>query len=155
MPTKLKNSRTALDADRYVNFAAGLELVGLGLKSASCQLDRIGYVRFRQNAKKLFRTLDGDAKITDLGERHFDAEVKFTLMLRPGPRAAADKSLSVEYAFEAHFHIQPGTADRALVERFVQSELPIILLPYARQFISTITAQMAIPPIVIPLYGLS
>ena len=37
------------------------------------------------------------------------------------------------------------------MERFVDSEFRLILVPYARQFVSSTTAQMGIPPLVIPL----
>lgn len=61
--------------------------------------------------------------------------------------------LAVDLLFEAHLHIDVPM-EKALAERFTQTDFRLIVLPYARYAISNVTAQMSIPPIVIPLLAL-
>lgn len=62
----------------------------------------------------------------------------------------ADAVVRVTGRFEAHFHvIVPFSRDDA--ERFTQHNAWLILWPYFREFVSSVTARMAIPPELLPL----
>lgn len=87
-------------------------------------------------------------KSTQLGSNFFEASGAFVVKLQESDDS--DPVLHVECEFEAHLH-GPEPISKASVERFVDSEFRLILIPYARQFVSATTAQMSIPPLVIPL----
>ncbi len=151
MATKKKKLLSAPNTIKYETFLDSLELIAIGIKACSCNLDRLGYMQFRQNTKRPVRILEEEAKVTSLKDNHFDAEIRFSIRLASESQATPDASLSVECIFEAHFHTGADPADRAHVEKFAQSELRFLLLPYARHFVTDMTARMAIGPIVLPI----
>ena len=87
-------------------------------------------------------------KSTQIGLDFFDASGAFIVSIQESEQTRP--VLHVECEFEAHLH-GPEPISKASVERFVDSEFGLILVPYARQFVSATTAQMSIPPLVIPL----
>ena len=92
-------------------------------------------------------------RLLSLKDNHFDGEVRFRLRLASDEQSDVEPSLVVECAYEAHFHFHPASdqVDRDYVQRFVQSELPFVLLPYARHFVSDMTSRMQIGTIILPL----
>jgi hypothetical protein len=86
--------------------------------------------------------------LTHLGEKTFDAEGHFELAITESEEKAP--AVRMDCVFETHFHSKnPIRPDDA--ERFVGSELKLILVPHARQFFFALSGQMAIPPVVVPL----
>jgi hypothetical protein len=61
------------------------------------------------------------------------------------------EALRVKATFEGHFH-GASPIQREHAERFVSSELRVVVWPYFRQFISDTTARMSVRPIFIPVY---
>jgi preprotein translocase subunit SecB len=87
-------------------------------------------------------------KSTQVGTNFFEASGAFVVSVQESE--VSRPVLHVECEFEAHLH-GPEPISKASVERFVDSEFALILVPYARQFVSATTAQMSVPPLVIPL----
>jgi hypothetical protein len=146
-PQKAINSLQQSD-DRYEEFLRGVELVSVGLRDCSAHLDRAGLSRLWSSEKRPPRTFSDTYHVTELGSNFFEAAGLFVVKVQESP--SADPVLSVECEFEAHLHgVEP--ISKAFVDRFVKSEFRLILVPYARQFVSSITAGMSIPPLIIPL----
>ncbi len=85
-------------------------------------------------------------KPTEIGEGFFEAEGRFEITIADGERQA----LKIECTFEVHMHAQKPVIPE-MAKRFSESDLRFVLLPYARFFVSNMTGQMQIPPIVLPL----
>jgi preprotein translocase subunit SecB len=156
MATKTKKLKTrankpALATEGYESFLDSLIMIAVGIKSCSCALDRTAYGLFKANCKRPLRTLGVLPSLTYIKDNHFDGEVRFVLRHSRDEQSEPEKSLTIEFVFEAHFHTQTPEANKAFAKRFVESELPVILLPYARHFVSDITARMQIGTIVLPL----
>jgi hypothetical protein len=128
----------------YGEFVQGLDLVGLALKSCRCDLDRSAYFGLPENLTSFTHKY----RLTLFTETTFDAEGNFELSVSESEDIAPP--LRMECVFEVHFH---GKAPlrREDVERFIGSELKLVLVPHARQFFFSLTGQMAIPPSVLPL----
>lgn len=133
---------------KYEQFLRGLRLISIGLKSCSASLDRTGLFRLMDKKDDPIRIFRHSYGITQLGSDFFEASGAFVVKVRESEQS--DPVLNVECEFVAHLH-GPEPISKASVERFVDSEFRLILIPYARQFVSTTTAQMSIPPLVIPL----
>jgi hypothetical protein len=147
MPTT--TSKKSIQNDKaYESFIEGLQLIDLALKSSTSTLDRDAFFDILGKRKTVIRAFRDDYKITEVGKKYFEAEGRFTLSVSETAESAA--VLKMEFVFEIHMH---GAAPiwKEGAERFVQSELRLVLVPYARQFVASMTSQMGIPPVVIPL----
>ena len=127
-------------------------MVGVGLKDCSASLERGALLSlYPKDSKKVSKAVRGirqDYKVVNVSTNYFDVEGTVTLMV--GASSSDSPALVVECTYEAHIHAKPPFT-RVQAERFSQSELRLLLVPYARQFISGVTSQMSIPPVVIPL----
>ena len=145
MPTKKKQRPLSTHTDEsYESFVRGLEIFALGLTSCSCQLDRKAYFEL----KKSIRVLNAQYRVIFIAKTYFDVEGSFSIAIAESPKA--ETIVSAKCVFDAHIHGDaPILPEHA--ERFANSELRLILMPYARQFFTGITGQMSIPPVVLPL----
>jgi len=100
-----------------------------------------------QKEKGLTQEYVTEYKVADHTKKHFDCEGKFVVIVT---NAKNQSLLTVQAVFTVHMHSKQE-ADHKFVERFSQSELKLILAPYARNFVTDITARMSVPPVVIPL----
>jgi hypothetical protein len=132
----------------YGKFLEELELIGLGLKSCSTMLDRRGYWAAHKKGSKAVREFTQRYRLTHFEKDFLEAEGHFALTVSEGKAKAV--ALKLECVFDVHMHLGPS-ARKDLAERFTLSELRLVLVPYARLFVSSMTAQMQIPPIIIPL----
>ena len=71
--------------------------------------------------------------------------VRATLEPPPGQRLFQQLSAAVEGAFSVR-----GALDRERLEGFATTQAPVLLLPYLRQVISTLTAQSRVGSVIIP-----
>ena len=129
----------------YTVFLAKLKLVGLGLKSSEAYLDRQKFWKLADKGKQSTQRVSETYTVTEVGERYFEAEGRFDVTLGSGEATG----LRLSCTFEVHMHAT--TITKAMAERFAESDLRFVLLPYARHFISDMTGEMAIPPLVLPL----
>lgn len=137
-----------VDDKNYEQFLRGLRLISVGLKGCSATLERESLYRLLDSNDGPLRTFDDSYKATKIGSSFFEGSGAFTVHVKES--ANSKPVVVVECEFEAHLHgAEP--ISKACVERFVDSEFRLILIPFARQFISATTAQMSIPPLVIPL----
>jgi Preprotein translocase subunit SecB len=132
----------------YEQFLGGLSLISVGLKSCSATLDREDLFKLLDGKEVPMRTFNDSYKITQIGANVFEASGAFRAHVQESPQSKP--VVVVECEFEAHLH-GADPISKACVERFVNSEFRLILIPFARQFVSATTAQMSIPPLVIPL----
>jgi antitoxin HicB len=133
---------------QYEEFLRGLELISVGLRGCSAHLDRAELYRLFSSERKPSRAFKDSYKVTELGTNFFEAAGLFVVKVQES--SSAPPVLSIECEFEAHFHVVEPIS-RAFVKRFVDSEFQLVLVPYARQFVSSVTAGMSIPPLIIPL----
>jgi hypothetical protein len=133
---------------KYEQFLRGLHIVSIGLKSCHATLDRDGLFTLMDGKDGPMRVFKDTYKTTRVGSNFFEASGAFIVTVQESQ--TSQPVLSVECEFEAHLHGLEPIA-KANVDRFVSTEFRLILVPFARQFVSSTTAQMSIPPLVIPL----
>lgn len=128
----------------YDAFVQGLELVGLGLKSCRADLDRGSLFAL----EKPIKTFNHKYRVTEFSDKTFDAEGSFEVAMAESEEKVP--AAKIECVFEVHFHGE-SPVYKEHVERFVGSELRLVLVPLARQFFFSLSGQMGIPPVVVPL----
>ncbi len=136
------------DNSKYEQFLGGLRLISIGLKSCSASLDRQALFKLLDDKNGPMRIFRDSYKTTHLGTNFFEASGAFVVRVQESPESRP--AVLVECEFEAHLH-GPEPISKESVERFVDSDFRLLLVPYARQFVSATTAQMSIPPLMIPL----
>ena len=123
----------------------GLELFVVALDASTCHIQRGAFFEALQK-KKLVRNIDTAFSVAEVEAKHFDGIGRFDLTIS---NLESDPFVSISCTFEAHVHAS-SAFPQEFAERFAQSELRLVLTPYARNFISDLTARMAIPPVTIP-----
>jgi hypothetical protein len=146
MSTSSKKTTTQQDSIDYLKFLSEVKLIGLGLKSSLTFLDRKIFFDLVDRERKPERRFSEEYKPTAVGEEFFEAEGSYEITVGDGDEVG----LRIKCSFEVHMH-GPAPIDPKLAERFASSDLRFVLSPFARQFVANATAQMQIPPILIPL----
>ena len=154
MPTKKKSIRSGPPSvplvpgddqeKEYEAFVQGLRVIGIALASCVCNLDREAYYELKDQAN----SFSHEYELTEAGKDYFDATGRFSVTVAES--TGRTPALSVKCIFQTHFHGQEPIL-RQHAERFTNSELKLILVPYARQFVTSITSQMSIGPVILPL----
>jgi Preprotein translocase subunit SecB len=149
MSTRKAISTLPENDHKYEKFLEGLTLVNVGMKACSAFLDRDSfYELFSEKKGGPTRAFKDTYKITKLGNNFFEAVGHFVVTVTE--ELNGKPTLSVECEFEAHIH-GPAPIPKPFAERFVKSEFQLILVPYARQLVASLTAQMSVPPLILPL----
>jgi hypothetical protein len=150
----LPTDKPTKPAPKYEEFIKGVRLINLGMEHCFSMLERRRYMDIKHEDRT--PTLAATYKLQGLGKDFFDAIAAFKLSVdKPVDAENGDSDeelapLVIECTFEAHFHFK-GPKSKALTEKFVDSELRLIMWPYFRQFVTDTTGRMTIAPLVVPL----
>jgi hypothetical protein len=149
MPAKKKPEplATLIEGDTekaYEAFVQNLEVFTIGLVSCECKIDRKAFFDIKQR----IQSFSHEYELTKHGADYFDATGRFSV----GVTDAKDSPpvLTVQCSFQAHIHGK-GPISKQHAERFANSELKLVMVPFARQFVANISNQMAVPPVILPL----
>jgi hypothetical protein len=146
---KRKNTQVSRPGNSgYEEFLKSVRPIALGLLESSCKLDRSAYGRLMSQKNKAGRLISTEYKVTSAENGYFDATGRFSLAVAENPRATP--VLVIECLYETHFHCK-APVQKEMVERFVVSELRLVLWPYFRELVFGLSGKMSIPPITIPL----
>ena len=136
--------------EQYKDFLRSLDLITVGLKSCSASIDRASYFapRGRKGKRKAVNRFEADYKLNLTTDQYFEAQGEFKLTVSDLAKSPA--ALHIDFALEVHVHAKPPI-QKEFAQRFTEAGLGTVLMPYARSFVTEITARMYIPPIVVPL----
>lgn len=131
----------------YKSFLESLNLYSLALVRSLVRANRREYLRAEETS--LQATLA--CKPTRIAREHFDLLATLRLkMSLPGDRRTLVRIVAT---YELHFHsTDPVRQD--FVHRLSESEVRFIIWPFFREFVSSTSSRMHIPPIVLPVSGL-
>lgn len=146
--TKKSNASEKLAKGAYEKFVRSVRLIGLGLRSCQCSLDRTNYFAVTNEKDAALTRINSEYRVTSSGTGHFDAEGVCSVVIEH--KRKKTEVLSVSCSFQAHFHAK-FDSDSGFPARFANSELRLILNPYFREFVSNITTRMAVRSILLPL----
>lgn len=133
--------------EEYIEFVKGLQLIGMGLDSASTTVDRstLSNQAAGQNTPLDFHA---DFEVVESVDERLRTEGRFRLSINED---GSNKELvNISCTFSAMFRtVKRPTAE--MCERFANTESKLVFWPYLRHFISDISYRMSITPILLPL----
>jgi preprotein translocase subunit SecB len=135
--------------DKYLSFLKSISLQGIGLDSASVNIDRIELTAANEAKQAAELTLDANFQILASTDTMLVAGANFKLS-----QAHTDNPekvlMQIECSFSALFALhEPATAEAT--ERFANAEAKLVFWPYLRHFVSDVSYRMAVAPILLPL----
>ena len=147
----MKTKRTEVSPPsnlEYEKFLKSVRPIGLGLIESSCKLDREAYARLMSQTNHSGRIISTEYRLVEADRGYFDATGKFSLAV--ADKQKATPVLQIDALYETHFHCK-APLQRDLAERFVASELRLVMWPYFRELVFGMCGKMSIPPLTIPL----
>jgi hypothetical protein len=135
-------------AASYERFLKSVRPIALGLLESSCKLNRETYAELMSQRNKAGRLISTEYKLVVADAGYFDATGKFSLAVAEHQKATP--ALTIEAFYESHFHCK-ASVNPKLADRFVASELRLVMWPYFRELVFDLCGKMSIPPITIPL----
>ena len=149
MPTKKRptpSDTLVIDnaESEYEAFVQNLEVIGIGLASCECKIDRKAYF----DIKERVNSFSHEYELTKLGADFFDATGRFSVEVSQSKDSIP--ALTVQCSFQAHIHGKKPISQQH-AERFTNSELKLVMVPFARQFVASVSSQMSIAPVILPL----
>lgn len=140
---KQKLTPTTADSD-YTLFLKSVEPIIISLVESSFRVDREQY--FNEESKRL--SIAWQCVPSKVKHNCFDAHA--TLVVKLGsPKPKSKPSVEITAVFEMHFH-GAKPINRAFVDRFADSEVRLVIWPYFREYVSSVSGRMHVPPIVLP-----
>jgi hypothetical protein len=134
---------------KRAGFDEKVELIGMGIKTCSSQLDRSAYFRMRRTRPKdEVRAISSKVYLEKHTDIAFDGIIEYQLSIQD--EKSKVPVISIDCAYQTHFHAPKGF-ERQDAEKFISEYLGIISWPYFRQFVSDISARMAIASLTLPL----
>ena len=119
------------------------------------QLKFINYSVEKFNFEQKGLQTDDDAEINiniGLGNHSADKGHTFTTAIKA--EISCEGVFKIETVISGNFEYSEDTSEKNL-EVFKTSSSPAILLPYVRSFISTVTSQAGMKPVILPLMNLT
>jgi preprotein translocase subunit SecB len=134
------------DSD-YLEFIKAVHLNAIALDSATLSIDREALASHFQGPDTPRAEVSARKQVFDVAPESFSIRGDYKVEIKaPG----GQEIVKIECTYSASFSLERA-AEEAQIERFAGEEVQLIFFPYLRQFISDITARMAIPPLVLPL----
>lgn len=134
---------------KYRQFLERVQPRAVALDGCTVKLDRPAYARMlgKESDARPVSAIRVKYELGEVEDDYFDVTGELTLETGPDQAAPA---LTIQCAFTMHFHgSQPS--ERALAEQFAQQEARLVIWPYFREFVSSLTGKMGISHITLPL----
>jgi hypothetical protein len=147
MKKSRSQSSEKLAKQTYEEFLRSVRLVAVGLRDCRCSIDRDRYRQIAAPREGLTR-INSDYKLEKVAENFFDTLGILTVTIED--QKAKREAVSIACTFESHFHAD-FAAGSDFPERFANGEFRLILWPYFRELVSSLTQRMWIRTIVLPL----
>jgi preprotein translocase subunit SecB len=141
----MPSSKKIIASRQYSKFLESLQPFTIALVHEAFRVDRVQYLE----AEKEQISVRLVPRLEQAGDGFFDARATLYLLIT---KAGEDRPLiRFTATYELHFHASHVTEEN--VERFVASELRIVIWPYFRELVNNASGRMHIPPIILPVGG--
>lgn len=130
----------------YQQFLRSLDLYMVALSDVNCKIDRDEYWR-REKDDERNTTYRIETKSTAIEADSFEVRSTLTLEIK----GEKSKSAAVRIVASFDLFLDSKTTSKEFIDRFCESDVILIVMPYFREFVTDMTAKMHIPPLVLPL----
>ena len=130
----------------YPSFLRSLDLFSISLTNSTFHADRDQYFEHTKHE------LDVEWKTDVAGrwEESFDVRVDIKIGISAPTAKQAFFLLNASYLLHVH---APAPLDYDHVKRFADSEVRLIVWPYAREYATSIFGRLHVPPAILPVIG--
>jgi preprotein translocase subunit SecB len=137
------NNKLSIADKSYATFLASLDPVIIALVQSSVSLERQKYLESEQ--ERIYVIFG--SKLIRFGDSHFDVKTKLELQVKKEEKSKPLLRFAATY--DLHFHAAETTKQN--VDRFVKSDVRLLIWPYLRELVSNMSSRMHIPPILLPV----
>lgn len=134
-------------AERYVEFIKSVHLSGLGMDSASFNIDREAFAKAFPPPERPSAEISGRHEVLSRTKNSFVVVGRYEVAVKAG---SGSGTVNINCTLSALFSVERETDD-ACIERFKDNEVHLVFWPYLRHFVSDCTYRMAIHPLILPL----
>lgn len=107
---------------------------------------------FSQVSSAIVNALDVHYELGTVADDSFEITARLTITSREqGNEVNRPVVLQIECTFGALFEVPGSGFPKEYAQRFTSSEARLIVWPYFREFISSMSLRMGLPPLVMPL----
>jgi hypothetical protein len=142
-----KNKASNTTADPYLEFIRSVHLKGLGMDSSSFKIDRSAFAAAFPSPDKVAAEVTGHHELAELKEDSFVVLGHYRVSVKG---TNGSEAVDISCTISALFSLDKQ-AERAHIERFMQTEARLVFWPYLRHFVADSTYRMAIFPLILPL----
>lgn len=139
------NKKPALKVDQYSSFLSSLDPTTIALIHEAFRIDRLKYLESEIDSLNVRVS----SKLLSLSEGFFDVRSSLMLVITK----ADDKRPLVRFLATYDLHFHGKGINKRNVDRFITSELKLIIWPYYRELVNNASGRMHIPPIILPISG--
>lgn len=143
MPQKKQKRAHIADAD-YAQFLKSIEPVGIVVIASQFRVDRDRC--FQQ--KPAYLSVSWGCEPREVGGSYFEADAELTVKL--SVQKASEALAEIRVTFRMHIHTAKNPR-KSCVDRFLGSEVRILVWPYFREYVTNVCGRMGIPLIVLPV----
>ncbi|MFZ0137842.1 MAG: hypothetical protein WAK89_12325 [Candidatus Sulfotelmatobacter sp.] len=142
----MKTRKNRAKSPDYPSFLRSLDLFSISLTDSSFHGDRDEY--FEHSKHEL--SVEWNTKVAAQWKESFDVRVDVKIGIS-APTAKGDFfALTASYLLHVH---APAPLDDEHVKRFADSEVRLIVWPYAREYATSVFGRMHVPPAILPVIG--
>lgn len=142
--TRRKNARTVQQP--YTEFLRSLDLIWISLVNTQFSGDRQQYFEHKDHQL----AVSWKSEAIEFGEDFFEVRADIAVKLSAPKSTRGFFDLTATYMLHIH---APSPVDREYVARFAESELRLVIWPYIREYVSSVSGRMHVPPVLLPLVG--
>jgi hypothetical protein len=143
-PRKKTLARTS--TMNYTDFLRSIQPIWISLVETSFAGDRAQYFEHKEHEL----SVSWNAEPVEFGAEFF--EVKAQAVIRLSPTKSRESFFSLSATYHLHIHAS-APLNRDHVKRFVGGELRLLVWPYVREYTSSVSGRMHVPPVLLPLTG--
>ena len=145
MPLK-RQKHTAITVDGgYTQFLKTIEPVTIALVNGHFRADRDRY--FEERRKEL--SVAWRCIPVEIGDDYFEADATIKIILKTASKKSKP-AIEIIATYRLHIHA-PKPISKEFIARFVDSEVRLLFWPYFREYASSVSGRMHIPPIMLPM----
>jgi preprotein translocase subunit SecB len=140
---------------RYAQFVRSLDLADLKLKSVSASFDHdklAGFEKEPPPAPGVGVNIGLELAAVRTFSDFFDTISKLAVTFSAAKDGGGEDVFgSINIEFQAKFSSK--NADQELADRFAKTNLKVIVWPYFREFVYSLTGRFGVPPLLIPIHA--
>jgi preprotein translocase subunit SecB len=130
----------------YTDFLSSLEPIWISLVGTNFTGDRERYFEFREHQL----SVSWDVEQAECRKDFFEVRVKAAVRVSPPKSDKSFFDLTATY----HLHVHASSPlNKDHVKRFAEGELRLLLWPYLREYVSSVSGRMHVPSVLLPVTG--